>query len=71
VEEMSAATQAKLHDARKRPAKPGTVRVVVTISTETHTRLEDLAKEESATFPRPVNEMLSILIEKNSEKLFA
>jgi len=66
-----ATIQKKLDDARKRPAKPGMVRVVVSIPQTVYDALEKRAIEESAAFPRPVNEILSILIEKNHEALLA
>ena len=69
---MSNATE-KLTEARagKRPAKPGMVRIVVSIPQTVHDALEKKAIEESAAFPRPVNEMLSILIEKKQNELLA
>ena len=70
---MSNADQ-KLAEARSgvnRPAKPGMVRIVVSIPETVHAALEAKAIEESAAFPRPVNEMLSILIEKKSSILLA
>ena len=71
---MTEATQqAKVAAARtgSRPPKPGMVRIVVSIPQAVHGALEKKAVEESAAFPRPVNEMLSILIEKHSDALFA
>jgi hypothetical protein len=67
---VSNATE-KLAEARagKRPAKPGMVRIVVSIPQTVHDALEKKAIEESAAFPRPVNEMLSILIEKRADML--
>jgi hypothetical protein len=64
-------TTEKLAEARagKRPAKPGMVRIVVSIPETVHKALEAKAIEESAAFPRPVNEMLSILIEKRADML--
>lgn len=56
-------------EARKRPAKPGMVRVVVSITKERYDRLEAMAKEESPVFPRPVNEYLSILIDRKFEAM--
>ena len=69
---MSNATE-KLAEARtgKRPAKPGMVRIVVSIPQTVHDALEKKAAEESAAFPRPVNEMLSILIEKRADMLLS
>jgi hypothetical protein len=66
-------TTEKLAEARagKRPAKPGMVRIVVSIPETVHKALEAKAIEESAAFPRPVNEMLSILIERKWETLVA
>jgi hypothetical protein len=42
------------------------VRIVVSIPESVHQALEAKAIEESAAFPRPVNEMLSMLIEKKA-----
>lgn len=69
---MTEATQqAKVAAARtgSRPPKPGMVRIVVSIPQTVHDALEKKAVEESAAFPRPVNEMLSILIEKKQDEL--
>jgi len=52
---------------RTRPAKPGMVRVVVSLTQEHHDYLEAQAKQESPVFPRPVNEHLSIGLAKSWE----
>ena len=54
---------------RKRPSKPGMVRVVVSLTQEHHDALEAAAKADSPVFPRPVNEHLSILIDKRFNAL--
>ena len=54
-------------EARKRPAKPGMVRVVVQLTQEHNDRLVALAKSESAVFPRPVGEYLSVLVNQRFE----
>ena len=51
--------------AKKRPARPGMVRVVVSLTQEHHDYIETQAAKESPVFPRPVNEYLSIALEKN------
>ena len=52
---------------RTRPAKPGMVRVVVSLTQEHHDYLEAQAKQESPVFPRAVNEYLSINLAKGFE----
>ena len=67
-------TEQKLSNARsghKRPARPGMVRTVVTIPQAVHDALEKKALRESEAFPRPVNEMLSILIENKAAILLS
>ena len=53
--------------SKTRSAKPGMVRVVVSLTQERYDALEKLAKDESPEYPRPVNEYLSILIGKRFE----
>jgi hypothetical protein len=53
---------------QKRTPKPGMVRVMVSITQEHHDKLVELAKAESPVFPRPVNEYLSIQLEKEFRK---
>jgi hypothetical protein len=56
---------------KTRRAKPGMVRVIVTLSQEHHDRLERAAQEQTKLFPRPVNELLSILIGEHFDKIFS
>lgn len=51
--------------AKKRPSKPGRVRVMVSITDANAATLEKMAAEDSPVFPRPLNEYLSILIDRN------
>lgn len=51
--------------SKTRTITPGRTRVTVSLTDEHHRKIEEYAKKDSVVFPRAVNEMLSILIEKN------
>jgi hypothetical protein len=56
---------------RTRKQAPGRTRCTVSLTDEHYKKLEEVAKKESTVFPRPVNELLSILIEKHISTLLA
>lgn len=56
---------------RRRSVKPGRVRAMVSLTEERYAQLQKLAETESPLYPRPVNEFLTILIEKKFDSLIS
>lgn len=54
---------------KKRIIKPGHRRIMVSITEENAATLEMMASDESPVYPRPLNEYLSILIDRHFEQI--